>query len=171
MKSIAENSDLHKFLSFVLLKISENEMEGINKIGFSEDNYDEAADARAVAEHLQTEHTELYVSPSDAQAVIPSLPSVYCEPFSDSSQIPTFLVSQMARQHVTVALSGDGGDELFGGYNRYLMARGAWSKAQKLPPFARSAVAGVLGGLRPSTWDRAFDVIKPLLPTRKGIMG
>jgi asparagine synthase (glutamine-hydrolysing) len=135
-------------------------------IGFSEDNYDEAADARAVAEHLQTEHTELYVSPSDAQAVIPSLPSVYCEPFSDSSQIPTFLVSQMARQHVTVALSGDGGDELFGGYNRYLMARGAWSKAQKLPPFARSAVAGVLGGLRPSTWDRAFDVIKPLLPTR-----
>lgn len=135
-------------------------------IGFDEGGYDEAVHARAVARHLGTEHTELYASPADALAVIPRLPSMYCEPFSDSSQIPTFLVSQLARQHVTVALSGDGGDELFGGYNRYLSARKVWSQMQHLPGFARQAAAGLLRALPPATWDRLFEMARPLLPRR-----
>ena len=135
-------------------------------IGFDERGYDEAKHAKAVARHIGTEHTELYVRPEDALAVIPKLPSIYCEPFSDSSQIPTFLVSQMARQHVTVALSGDGGDELFGGYNRYLSARKVWEQMQRLPVFARQTAAGVLRAVPPSTWDRLFELSKPLLPKR-----
>lgn len=133
-------------------------------IGFDQGGYNEAAHAEAVAKHLGTHHTELYVRPEDAQAVIPKLPSMYCEPFSDSSQIPTFLVSQMAKQHVTVALSGDGGDELFGGYNRYLAAKKVWGPVQRLPLFARQATAGLLRGVSPATWDKLFDWARPVLP-------
>ncbi len=133
-------------------------------IGFNEGGYDEAVHAKAIARHLGTEHTELYIRPEDALAVIPRLPSMYCEPFSDSSQIPTFLVSQMARQHVAVALSGDGGDELFGGYNRYLSARKVWGQMQGLPLFARHSAAGALRSLSPATWDRLYELAKPLLP-------
>lgn len=135
-------------------------------IGFDESGYDEAAHAKAVAAHLGTDHTELYVRPEDALELIPKLPAIYCEPFSDSSQIPTFLVSQLARQHVTVALSGDGGDELFGGYNRYLSARKVWGGMQRLPRSARHAAARLLHALSPSTWDRVFELAKPLMPKR-----
>ncbi|SHM34061.1 asparagine synthase (glutamine-hydrolyzing) [Rhodanobacter sp. OK091] len=135
-------------------------------MGFGENGYDEAMHAKAVARHLGTEHTELYVRPEDALAVIPRLPSIYCEPFGDSSQIPTFLISQLTRRQVTVALSGDGGDELFGGYNRYLGARTTWERMQRLPSFARQAGAGALRAMSPAAWNRWFERVKPLLPKR-----
>lgn len=114
-------------------------------IGFNERGYNEAEFAKEVARHLGTEHTELYVSAEDALSVIAKLPKVYCEPFADSSQIPTFLVMQMAKQYVTVALSGDAGDELFGGYNTYQMAAKVWNSVSKLPYPLRKIATQVLG--------------------------
>jgi asparagine synthase (glutamine-hydrolysing) len=114
-----------------------------------------------VAEHLGTEHTELYVSPEEAVAVVPRLPAIYDEPFADSSQIPTFLVSRLARTDVTVALSGDGGDELFGGYDRYFVTRQVWHSIRWMPPRARSAVASIL---RSPLVGSAASLVQPLMP-------
>lgn len=135
-------------------------------IGMGDGPYNEAAHARAVAAHLGTDHTELHIGPEDARALIPSLSDIYCEPFSDSSQIPTFLVSRLARQHVTVALSGDGGDEVFGGYNRYLAAQGTWARVSRLPPPARRALAALLRVRTPAQWDAVARWAMPLLPRR-----
>lgn len=135
-------------------------------IGFKGSEYDEAAHAQAVAEHLGTDHTPLLIRPDDALDVIPLLPTIYCEPLSADSQVPLYLISKLARQHVTVALSGDGGDELFGGYNRYLGARRVWLRMQSLPTPLRRAFAALLRCVPPASWDRVFSWFKPVLPTR-----
>ena len=126
-------------------------------IGFEEADFNEAEHAKAVAKHLGTNHTEFYVTAEESKSVIPLLPELYDEPFSDSSQIPTYLVSKLARQHVTVALSGDGGDESFFGYKRYRTARYLWGPIHWLPEAMRSSIAGVLSMVSPT-------VLKDLLP-------
>lgn len=133
-------------------------------IGFNEEGYNEAVHAKAVAQHLGTDHTELYVTHQQALDVIPKLPSLYSEPFSDSSQIPTFLVSQLAHEQVTVSLSGDAGDELFAGYNRYVLTRNLWDKLGRLPqPLRRLGAAGIQG-LSPHAWNSLLKPVQPLLP-------
>ena len=129
-------------------------------IGFQEAGYNEADYAKSVARHLGTDHTELYVTPAQAQTVIPCLATLCDEPFADSSQIPTYLISQMAREHVTVSLSGDAGDELFGGYNRYIWAM----KILQCPRPLRKLLAHGLTALSPSEWNRLYRALAPVLP-------
>ncbi|MDB5693179.1 MAG: Asparagine synthase, glutamine-hydrolyzing [Alphaproteobacteria bacterium] len=123
-------------------------------IGFHEGEYDEAVHARAVARHLGTDHTELYVTSSDAMGVIPRLPEIYDEPFADSSQIPTFLVSRLARSAVTVSLSGDGGDELFGGYNRYKFSSSLWNSLAPIPLPLRGLAGSAVTAVPVRAWNR-----------------
>jgi asparagine synthase (glutamine-hydrolysing) len=133
-------------------------------IGFAEQRYNEAKEAARVASHLGTDHTELYVTPAEALAVVPKLSSIYDEPFADSSQIPTFLVSELASRHVTVSLSGDGGDELFGGYVWYAHVAGIWRRTGWMPGAMRRALAGAIRGLSTDSWDRALGGLRPILP-------
>jgi asparagine synthase (glutamine-hydrolysing) len=135
-------------------------------IGFEEDKYDEAQHAKAVARHLGTNHTEMYVSARDALAVIPSLPSMYDEPFADSSQIPTHLVSRIAKQHVTVSLSGDAGDELFCGYNRYMFGDRLWQRIVKMPLALRRGLATAVKRVSPRTLDSMIRPVQRFLPGR-----
>lgn len=128
-------------------------------IGFHEGMFDEAPYARAVAQHLGTDHTELYVTAMDAAEIIPQLPTLYDEPFADSSQIPTTLVSRLTRQHVTVALSGDGGDELFAGYPRYQLTAALWQRANAQPMGVRRAVASMLQSFSAQSWDRLLGFL------------
>jgi asparagine synthase (glutamine-hydrolysing) len=143
-------------------------------IGFHEDRYNEAPYARAVADHLHTHHTELYVTPRDAMEVIPSLPTIYDEPFGDLSGIPTHLVSRLAREDVTVCLSGDGGDELFAGYNRYHYYRSIWRKMHLLPRWMSRAALRTLTAIpprclwpfsRPASFQKRIQRLKNALST------
>ena len=128
-------------------------------IGFHEKDYDEATYARDVAGHLGTEHTEFYVRPEDALEVIPGIPNFYDEPFADSSQIPTYLVSKLTRQHVTVALSGDGGDEVFAGYNRYFFAENLEKRLNYLPHSCKKLLRSLIYICPPTYWDRIFSLL------------
>ncbi len=133
-------------------------------IGTPDSGFDEAPYARAVAAHLGTNHVELYVTASDALEVVPRLAAICDEPFADSSQIPTFLVSELARRSVTVALSGDGGDELFAGYNRHVWAQRVWRAIRPVPHALRGVMARGLTAVAPATWDRWFNLAGPVLP-------
>ncbi len=135
-------------------------------IGFREQGYDEAPFAKAVAQHLGTDHTELYVTESDALATVPRLASVYSEPFADSSQIPTLLVSELARRHVTVALSGDGGDELFCGYTRYTLGQKTWNRLRHIPAPLRRTIARAVTAAGPEALNRLLRPATNLLPQR-----
>jgi asparagine synthase (glutamine-hydrolysing) len=130
-------------------------------IGFHEPKYNEAEFAAAIARHLGTDHTEIYVTPEDGMALIPRLPAIYDEPFADASQIPTFLVSELARRHVTVALTGDGGDELFAGYNRYYRCLRHWNDWGRFPRLLRRGASSALLALARESWSllgpRAHD--------------
>lgn len=138
-------------------------------VGFEEAGFDESPHARAVATHLGTEHTEMIVTASEARAVIPLLPAMYDEPFADSSQLPTHLVCRAARKHVTVALSGDAGDELFGGYNRYFWAPRIWGRMRHLPHPLRQGLARGLASISPDHWERAGSVLGRLMHGTAGI--
>lgn len=129
-------------------------------IGHEQKRFNEAEHAKRIAEHLGTEHTELYLCKEDMLSVVPKLATIYDEPFADSSQVPTFLVSKMARERVTVALSGDGADEVFGGYTRFLVANKLWRKMGKAPRFAKLTAAKACTALSVETWDRVFDRYK-----------
>ncbi len=128
-------------------------------IGFTDKDFNEADHARAVAKHLGTDHTELVIDPAHARDVIPDLPFMYDEPFSDSSQIPTYLVSKLAREKVTVSLSGDGGDEIFAGYVRYLGIDRVWNAAGHVPVSLRKMGAGAIQLLSPDAWDALFSPV------------
>lgn len=132
-------------------------------IGFHVPGYNEAEHAKAVAAHLGTDHTELYVEPSHALDLVPKLADWYDEPFADSSQIPTFLVSEMTRRHVTVALSGDGGDELFAGYNRYALGLKLSGPLDRIPHPLRRGGAAMLRMVSPQGWDRLASLLPAAL--------
>lgn len=146
-------------------------------VGFEEVEFDESPHAKAVADHLGTEHTELFVRVAEAQDVIPQLPSIYDEPFADSSQIPMYLVCRAARKYVTVALSGDAGDELFGGYNRYFWGPRVWNKVAWLPFTVRRALGSAIQSIPAEGWKvlgafgSGIDVVRLSEKTLKVAVG
>jgi asparagine synthase (glutamine-hydrolysing) len=147
-----------------LMQASANRPVKTFTIGFDQQEFDEAAHARAVAKHLGTDHTELRLTGEDALALIPRLAEMFDEPLADPSQIPTFLVCELARREVTVALTGDGGDELFGGYNRYIQGEQMIAGFERWPSLFRRLSASGLTSLAPRTWNRMRDTLRPAFP-------
>lgn len=148
--------------STLISAIAQNEASGRVKtftIGFEETEYDESPYAEKISQHLGTDHVTVHVSSRDALNVIPDLSSIYDEPFADSSQIPSYLVSKIARQHVTVCLSGDGGDELFAGYNRYLWLEHIWKRVESVPFSIRKLIGQILSVPSPAIWDRLYSIM------------
>lgn len=133
-------------------------------IGFDDKGFNEAHHASDISKFLGTEHTEWYIKPRDALDVIPDLSKIWSEPFADSSQIPTLLVSQLAKEHVTVSLSGDAGDELFAGYNRHKQLPILWQRLGTKPAFLKWALAKFLAAPGADNWDRVFKILSPILP-------
>lgn len=133
-------------------------------IGYAEAAYDESAQAAAVARHLGTSHTQLIARPQDALALVPKLAAIAGEPFADASLLPTRLVAELTRAQVTVCLSGDGGDELFAGYNRHVWGPKLWSRLEDIPLGLRRVAASLLTSLSPRAWDRLFEALGPVLP-------
>ncbi|WMS86193.1 asparagine synthase (glutamine-hydrolyzing) [Pleionea litopenaei] len=136
-------------------------------IGFDDKSFNEAEHAKAVAKHIGSNHHETYITGANTLDLVPSIASIYDEPFADSSQIPMIIVSQLAKQHVTVSLSGDGGDELFAGYNRYTQTERMYAKIRRLPKFARSMLSTAINSVSPTTYDRVYQSLKSL-SGRKG---
>lgn len=149
-----------------LMQAQSNEPVRTFTVGYDDPAWDESASASRIAKGLGTDHTEMRVTPDAARAVIPSLARIYDEPFGDSSQVPSVLVSSLTRRHVTVALSGDGGDELFGGYNRYVWAPRLLATSARLPRLARVGSGRALGSLTPAQWDAAYRGLEGVLPHR-----
>ena len=154
--------------SLILALMQEQSLKPVKSfsIGFDDKNFDEAPFAKRIASHLGTEHNELYVNAKQARNVIPNLPKLYDEPFSDSSQIPTFLLSEMSHKHVKVSLSGDGGDEIFGGYNRYKLGYNFLPKIINTPEAFRNFIAKLIKSFSPSTWDRIMEPSLYITPQR-----
>lgn len=136
-------------------------------VGFHEGGYNEADDARLVAKHFGTEHHELYIPAKEAIETIPRLSTKYDEPFADSSQLPTLLVSEFARGHVTVALTGDGGDELFSGYNRYSWAPAIWNRLQYFPIGWRQLIARTMNAISPRIWESGYGLGAAFMPASR----
>jgi len=154
--------------SLIVALMQQHSTDSVNTfaIGFTESEYDESSYAHLVAEHLGTKHTELIVSPAELLAVVPNLPLLYDEPFGDSSQVPMFLVSQLARQFVTVALSGDGGDEVFGGYNRYIWANSVWKNISSIPLPFRRILSNILLALSANSWSSVYSLLEKITPNK-----
>jgi asparagine synthase (glutamine-hydrolysing) len=140
-------------------------------IGFWESSYNEAEDAARVARHLQTEHHEFYLSSRECIETILQLPEIYDEPFADSSQIPTTLVSVFTRRHVTVTLSGDSGDEFFGGYNRYFWTQRLWTRFRSMPRVLRSLTRNFIQSISPAIWEQVVSGAGPVIPKQYRVRG
>ena len=152
--------------STITALMQENSIKKIQSftIGFDDFDYNEAIHAKKIANSIGTDHNELYLSSKDAINVIPNLSSVYDEPFADSSQIPTYLVSKMAKNKITVALTGDGGDELFGGYNRYVLGKRMWAKISHFPYEIRKIFSKLISSVSPESYNLFFNNFFKLLP-------
>jgi asparagine synthase (glutamine-hydrolysing) len=133
-------------------------------VGFEAGDYNEAPHAARVARHLGTDHTEITLTADDARALVPALPDFFDEPLADPSQLPTYLICREARRELTVAVSGDGGDEVFGGYNRYAFGARLIRPASRVPAAARRLVSAGIAAVRPESWDRLFERMGPVLP-------